>query len=170
VTDIPSVFVRVTAGPIFEICSKHHARAEAVTEQMNALILEFGCTPGRFISCGSLLEGFWKGPGAKPVGWMSAGKKFPGYIKPDPRTVAGQDAAAKLEAIKLPTGEDLAHDLGFPPFFKCVAGGFCSAAFCDMRGGVFYLAFPAALAHRLKNKPGVEFIEEKEYKKAVEGT
>ena len=165
-------YARVTSGPAFEACDTYWAKMRAAEEAVNALALEVGCVPGRNLSRGSWLEGLYFGPrGLMPKDWVQAGKKFPGYIKPNNRTTEGRALRARLEAIKLPVPEDLAHLLGFPPFFNELGGGgYCSAAGCFMRGGVYFLEIPLMLSHCLKDKPGVEFIKEWEYLKAQEET
>jgi hypothetical protein len=152
------VYARVTSGIAFEACDAYWIKRRAADEAVNALAVEFGCTPGRTLSRGSWLEGLhFPRSGVPSKDWSPAGKKFPGYIKPNNRTTAGRAIRARLEAIKPPTSEDLAHLLGY-----------CSAAGCFMRGGAYYLEFPLMLSHRLKDAPGVEFIKEWEYLKAQE--
>ena len=160
--------VRVLSGPIFQACETYFAKVQAADEAVNAIAVEFGCPPGQRLSRGAWLEGLrYPKPGVPSKDWSPVGKKFPGFIKPNSRTLAGRAILARLEAIKLPVPEDFAFLLGFPPFFNELGGGgYCSAAGGFMRGGVYYLEFPLMLSHYLKDKPGVEFIKPWEYLKA----
>jgi len=140
---VNSSFARVTHGPVFQVCDAYWAKRQAADEKVNALAIEFGCVPGRLLRCGPLLEGLYLAAQSRlPAGWRAAGKAHPGFIKPNNRSLAGRAASAKLEAVKLPTDEDLAHDLGLPPFFAGLSSGprSCRSARCFMRGGVYYHA------------------------------
>ena len=168
-------YVRITHGQAFKACETYWAKVQDADERVNALAIEFHCVPGCKLRCGSCLEGLLAiNRLAIPAGWRAAGKSHPGFIKPNNRTLAGREAQAKLDAVKLPTDEDLANLLGFPPFFTALGGGrYCSSASCFMRGGVYYLELPSALyRHLVKDgctvtpKDGIELIKEWEYLKA----
>lgn len=161
-----SAFALVTSGPVFDICSAFDARRKAGDAAVAAVALELKATPGRSMRAGKWVEGLHFAPGSKPTGWRAAGKRFPGYFKPDTRTPIGKALAARLHAIELMVGEDLAAQLGLPPFFKDREGDWCTAAGLFAFGGACYLQIPVGFAHRFDKKDGIELIPEWQYMKA----
>lgn len=168
-TDIAMRYFRCTHGPVFEACDAWTKKHDAATAEADAIALEIGGIPGRHMMWGTLLEGLYR-LGEPPKGWRVAGKKFPGYIKPNKRCKEGEAFAKRMAAIKIPSGEDLAHALGFAPFFMASNGGhYCSSATCNLRGGVYYLEFPTAFGLQMQTKDGCVEIKEWEYLKALDG-
>jgi len=167
-SEILLAWVKIYAGPKFEACMKWQIRYDAAKAAVNELAKEVGAVPERYLLRGAQVEGLYRAYGvtAAAAGWRPAGKQFPGYIKPNTRTVAGKVFKARLDAIRWETGESLAHELGLPPFFGGMLNGFCSSATCVMRAGVFYLELPAALVRHLLAPHQVDTIQEWEYVKA----
>lgn len=168
-----NAYCRVSCGKMFDICDAWWKKDQAAHEAINALCLEVGATPGRKLSCGSRLEGlYFTGIVTRlnALGWRSAGKKFPGYYKPDIRKATGRALESRLNAVTLPTDEELAHALGMPPFYTDETGDWCTSVGSFMRGGVFYLEFPAQLSYCFAKKVGVDLIAEWEYIKARDAT
>lgn len=167
-SEIALRYYRVTHGPVFKICDQFHDLVTAYHYAADVLASEVGAVHGRYLQYGTRLEGFYR-MGTTPKGWSPAGKKFPGYIKPNRRNKIGEAFARRMDAIEVPLGEKFAHLLGFPPFFHASnGGGYCSAASLHARGGVFFIDFPASPSLHLKTTEGVEEIKEWEFLKAME--
>ena len=167
-SDIQLMWAKVYVGPVFEACMTWQVRRDAAVAAANIIAKEIGAVPDRFLTCGTRVEGLHRPYSviAAAPGWRPAGKKFPGYIKPNTRNAAGKAFKTRLDAIHWETGESLAGELKLPPFFGGFLNGFCSAVGCIMRSGVFYLEFPASLARHIVKGPGVDMIQEWEYVKA----
>ncbi len=170
-----NAYCLITSGPMFGICDAWLKAVQKGDEAVNALALKYGATPGRMLRCGPKLEGLYFPRPADVLvlnkrGWRVAGKRHPGYYKPDIRKQAGRDIEHELNAVTLKTFEDLANDLELPPFFKDEGGDWCTAVNCFMRGGVFYVEFPGCFSYHFAKKDGIELIPEWQYLKAKDET
>jgi hypothetical protein len=142
------------------------AKKEAAEAQANEIAKEIGATPGVFLLRGAWLEGFYR-LGTPPKRWKVAGKKFYGYIKPLRYTAEGRAYADRMEKAVQQTCEDLAAALTLPPFFDDLSGHWCTAVGCTMRGGNFYLEYPACFKSKILTE-GVTELKYWEYLRDTE--
>jgi len=147
---------------MYEPVERWWNRKLVVEERVKMLAVEIGADPARSLRCGNALEGFYRF-GHPPKGWRAAGKKFPGYIMPNKRSVDGGAFAYRMSQLKLETCEDLAKELGLPPFFTDSTGQWCSAVGCFALDGKYYLEFPTALVRHFTGVSGVDLLKEWEY-------
>lgn len=131
-----SVYYCVRSGLAFELCAAYIKARDEAFAKANAIGAPLKATPNQFVSCGPRIEGLRFGV---PTGWVTK-KRFPGYGFPGKGKV-GKAAKAALDAITVPSSEELARNLGCRPFFLDLddGGQYCANIGVFMAGGVFYL-------------------------------
>lgn len=157
---IQQKYARISTGLGFEIMDKFWKKDQAFREVLNKLCDEVGAKRNCYASLGTLITGL-KPIGFPPKGWRMS-RQQPGIMIPDKTKKLGKEWAKKLAEIKLPQTEDLAVELGFPPFFGPMFHGWCTNVGYVFRGGVFYLTYPAGLKLIHPHDP----ISFEEYEKA----
>lgn len=155
---------KVTHGALHEICTKWHDAHAAAIASVDALARKYKAAPGRRLSRGSSVEGFFFGAAA-PEGWKAT--RHIGYFTPG-RGKAGMAIAKELKAIRIPVQETLAVDLGCKPFFHDFddGGNYCASCAVFMFAGAFYLQTSKWCPPKIMS--GIEEIPASEWHKADE--
>lgn len=160
-----NAYCKVVYGPRYDSVSAWWAKKEAAEAQANEIAKEIGAVPGNFLLRGAWLEGFYR-IGVTPKGWKAL-KKFPGYIKPNRNSIAGERYADRMDKAVQKTCEDLAAALTLPPFFNDLSGHWCTAVGCTKRGGNFYLEYPSCFKSKILIE-GVTELKHWEYLRDTE--
>jgi hypothetical protein len=145
-------YCKISHGLAHEIVTNFVAKSDEICKQISAICSEVGGVPKYHMSRGTLLEGFRIGLKGVPPGWRRDGH-MPTYMVPDKKTKLGKEWVERLKAVSLLTGEDLANDLGLPPFFKDLTGHYCSAVGYMLYQGNVYVSLPAVLNLNHPNEP-----------------
>lgn len=119
-------------------CAAFMARKKEANALIDALAFRFHCRKGRYIATGSRLDGLWC-DGVFPTGWKPC--KTRGYGVPNKKTKAGRFIAEELAKVIIPQTEELAAQLGCPPFFFDMDdhGHYCGNIGIFEHKGEFYL-------------------------------
>jgi hypothetical protein len=144
-------YAKVTTGLAFEVLEKFKKSDEDFWAKIRAICEELHAKPNCCSSIGWAVTGL-KPLGAVPKGWRMS-KQSPGFMIPDKTKKAGKEWAEKLKLLKLPQTEDLAHDLGFPPFFHSFAGHFCTNVGYRFVDGAYLIAYPCVLDFNHPHQP-----------------
>ncbi len=134
-----SAYYMLSHGLAFELCDVYIKSRNEAFAAANAIGAPLKATPNQFVECGTRIEALHFGICCVPFGWVER-KQFRGYGFPG-RGKIGKAAKAALDAIKVPSSEKLARDLGCKPFFMDFddGGNYCANIGVFMCGGAFYL-------------------------------
>lgn len=143
----------------------------ALLGALEAVAKKHGAVVGRYLRCGSKVEGLaLAGRPMRADGW-NASRRHPGYYTPG-KSKLGKTIKAELDAIDLPTTEQLAIDLGCEPFFRDFDDGgmYCANISIFQYAGTFYLQSCKWCRPRLGMDEGygIRVIEASEWHKADE--
>lgn len=145
-------YAKLLPGSGLDIVKNYHERWTEINNKINAICEEVGGVKSRYMSRGTLLEGFCISLKGVPAGWRRD-KKTPTYMVPDKKNKLGKTYAKRLKEIVLLTQEDLAKELGFPPFFGPLFNGFCTAVAHMVTKDSVYVAYPASLTLNHPHEP-----------------
>jgi hypothetical protein len=165
-SEIPLSYFRASGGPAYAAVLKHHNAWAKAKEQLALLTREFGAIAEVYYRQGPRVLGLRFPPGFKPKCWRIVGPRGHGFLTPSDSLPAVRN---RMLAITLPTGEELAHDLHLPAFFRVPQGEYCTAATGFVMGDTAYGTFPRGLkATAVATSPDLTLLRRGPYFEALD--
>ncbi len=159
-------YYRISPGEAYDIIVAWEAEKNAGFSKVNEIAVRYGGVMDKHIMFGTRVEGIKFTTSPDPKLWKPIAK-VPGFYRPNKQTKAGKLLFQALDAIRYPSGQDLAVRLGCPPFFSQMGNHYCTDIGFKKVGDDYYAETPFFAP--MKELTGAVLIPRADYFLAIDG-